>query len=195
MHRSSAPFFHEIACGPEGGHAQWRITQDGVRIRVGHWPAETGTAKGTVLLFPGRTENIEKYGPTAGKLTAGGYSVATVDWRGQGLADRLLPDPRPGHVEMFTDYQYDVQAVIDYATELKLPKPWVLLAHSMGGAIGLRAVMDGLPVAACCFSAPMWGIGISPPLRVVAIALTLAGAGQSKWMMSASFIAGVEPRA
>lgn len=168
MNRSSAPLFNHIARGPDNGIAQWRITQDGLRIRVGHWPAQTAAPKGTVLIFPGRTEYIEKYGPTAADMTAQGFATLAIDWRGQGLADRMLPDRKLGHVQHFKDFQHDVQAVLSYATEQALPKPWYLLAHSMGGAIGLRALIQGLPVSACCFSAPMWGIGISPALRIAA---------------------------
>ncbi len=70
------------------------------------------TAKGTVLLFPGRTEYIEKYGRAARDLYQRGFATLTVDWRGQGLADRMLEDARIGHVHYFTDYQKDVAAMI-----------------------------------------------------------------------------------
>jgi lysophospholipase len=59
------------------------------------------------------------------------------------------------------------------AEALDLPRPWYLLAHSMGGAIGLRAVMDGLPVEGCAFSAPMWGILLPQPLRPVAYTISM----------------------
>jgi uncharacterized membrane protein YbhN (UPF0104 family) len=36
----------------------------------------------------------------------------TIDWRGQGLADRMLPDRRIGHVGKFSDYQTDLAAVL-----------------------------------------------------------------------------------
>jgi len=55
-----APFFADIDDGPEGGAAWWLTADDGLRIRLGVWSKEA--AKGTVLLFPGRTEYIEKYG-------------------------------------------------------------------------------------------------------------------------------------
>lgn len=167
MDPAPAPFFAGIAEGPEGGAAHWLTTSDGLRIRAGHWRPE-GTCRGTVFLFPGRTEYIEKYGPAARELTARGYAVLTVDWRGQGLADRLLDDRRLGHVESFTDYQKDIAALQALAEELELPQPWHLLAHSMGGAIGLRWVMAGAPVETCAFTGPMWGIHMSPWLRPVA---------------------------
>jgi lysophospholipase len=46
----------------------------------------------------------------------------------------------------------------------------------MGGAIGLRALHDGLPVQAAAFSGPMWGIQMTPFLKSIAgIVLGLAG--------------------
>lgn len=159
-----APFFADIAKGPEGGQAHWVKTSDGLRIRVGHWQTEA-TTKGTVLLFPGRTEFIEKYGPTAIELTARGYASVAIDWRGQGLADRMLPERLLGHIGLFTDFQKDVTAVLDLADRLALPKPYFLNGHSMGGAIGLRALIEGLPVNACTFTGPMWDIYMAPAMR------------------------------
>lgn len=169
----SAPLYHDVADGPAGGRAFWLRTTDGIRIRVGHWPRpEAEEARGTVLLFPGRTEYVEKYGRAAAELAARGYDTLTVDWRGQGLADRLLPDRRVGHVARFTDYQKDVAAMVAAARALDLPRPFYLLAHSMGGCIGLRALMEGLPVAACVFTGPMWGIQMAAATRPAAWALS-----------------------
>lgn len=164
----NAPFFADVAEGPAGGEAFWVPTSDGVRIRVGVWP--TG-AKGTVLLFPGRTEYIEKYGRAAGDLALRGYSTITVDWRGQGLADRPLANRVIGHVGSFSEYQLDVQAVIGAAKGLRLPEPFFLVAHSMGGCIGLRALINGLDVRSAAFSAPMWGILMPVWKRMVATVL------------------------
>lgn len=169
MTLSAAPFFTEIAEGPAGGAAHWVTTSDGLRLRVGHWrPQGQETCQGTVFLFPGRTEYIEKYGPAAAELTARGFAVLTIDWRGQGLADRMLDDRRLGHVECFTDFQKDIAAAVQLAQDLELPQPWHLLGHSMGGAIGLHWAMAGAPIATCAFTGPMWGIHISPWLRPVA---------------------------
>jgi lysophospholipase len=160
---SPAPFFEDVAGGPPTGAACWVKTSDDVRIRVGHWhPAKS--ARGTVLMFPGRTEYIEKYADTAREMAARGFAMLAIDWRGQGLADRLLADHRLGHVVHFTDYQKDIAAALRAARELDLPRPFHLLAHSMGGAIGLRAVMEGLSVQSCVFTGPMWGINV-PPLK------------------------------
>ena len=169
----NAPLFHDVADGPDGGRAFWLRAADGVRIRVGHWPCAHGEAvRGTVLLFPGRTEYVEKYGRAAADLAGRGYDTLTIDWRGQGLADRLLKDRRVGHVGQFTDYQKDVAAMVEAAQALDLPRPYYLLAHSMGGCIGLRALMEGLPVAAGAFTGPMWGIQMATATRPAAWALS-----------------------
>ncbi|QEE36177.1 alpha/beta hydrolase [Octadecabacter sp. SW4] len=165
-----APFFADIADGPDGGVAHWLRCADGHRIRVGHWPL--ASAKGTVLLFPGRTEYIEKYGRAAQDLAQRGYATLAIDWRGQGIADRVHDNPAVGHVGRFEDYQLDAQAAVAHARELGLPEPFFLLGHSMGGCIGLRSLYEDLPVAAACFSAPMWGIQMAAPLRPLAWGLS-----------------------
>lgn len=169
-----APLFNDLAEGPDGGAAAWLTTKDDVTIRVGHWQREG--SKGTVLIFPGRTEYIEKYGKDAGLLLDQGFDVIAIDWRGQGLSERQLPNRLLGHVEKFTDYQHDVNAVIAYARAQSCPEPFFLLAHSMGGCIGLRALHNRLPVKATVFSAPMWGIKFAPMVKPFAWGITsLAG--------------------
>lgn len=165
---AEAPFFADLADAPPGGRSVW-LQSGRARIRVALWNAG---GKGTVFLLPGRTECIEKYGRAAGECIQRGYSFITVDWRGQGLADRALPDRMAGHVDSFSDYQDDLDAMLVEADFQGLPRPYFMIAHSMGGAIGLRALMRGLPFRAAVFSGPMWGISMSPWLRPVASVAT-----------------------
>lgn len=165
---SDAPFHAGVADAPPGAVVVWATSGMGeaaARIRLASWKAGD---KGTVLLLPGRTECIEKYGRAAGDLVARGYSVITVDWRGQGLADRPLADRATGHVGDFAEYQQDLDAMLAEAARLGLPQPFYMVAHSMGGCIGLRALTRGVPVQAAVFSAPMWGIAMAAWLRPVA---------------------------
>lgn len=167
-----APIFNDIAEGPADGEALWLRAEDGITLRVAVWGRDA--SEGTVLLFAGRTEYAEKYGRAAADLHARGFATVAVDWRGQGLADRLHDDPALGHVDSFEAYQRDVAAVMAGVARLGLPRPYYLLAHSMGGAIGLRALHGGLDVAAAVFSAPMWGIRFPPLLRPAAWAISAA---------------------
>jgi len=159
-----APYLADIAEGPSGAQAYWLRAADGTRIRLGVWPQGD---KGTVLMFPGRTEYIEKYGRVAAEFAARGYGMIAVDWRGQGLADRPAHRRDMGHVMSFDEYREDVAAVREALRVLNLRGPHFLLGHSMGGAIGLRALYDGLPVAATVFSAPMWGIRMTGFLKAI----------------------------
>ena len=155
----AAPLNHEIAEAPKAGTAYWIQTDDLVRLRVGLW-AGGNAQKGTILVFPGRTEYIEKYGRTVTALAESGFTTFVLDWRGQGLADRIAKDPMLGHVVRFSDYRKDVAAMIAAAENLRLPKPWHLIGHSLGACIGLRALAEGLPVSSCAFTGPMWNINL-----------------------------------
>lgn len=139
---------------PANGRAYF-ASAHGTKVRFAIWD---GGDKGTVLLFPGRTEYIEKYGRVVSKLMERGLNVVVFDWRGQGLSDR--PDDRTdrGYVEKFSDYQNDITAILATPEVTALTGPRFLFTHSMGGAIGLRALINGLDVKAAVFSAPMWGL-------------------------------------
>jgi lysophospholipase len=163
----AAPLHAAEAEGPEGGEAVWLRAEDGVMLRAVAW-GRTRADRGTILLFSGRTEYAEKYGRLARDFLAEGYATLVLDWRGQGLSGRLRPDRALGHVERFGDYQHDVAAMMAHAEASGMPRPWFLLAHSMGGAIALRAMAEGLPVRAAAFSAPMWGIQLRGALKPVA---------------------------
>lgn len=176
----TAPWLAEATATRPRADAVWRRTRDGVRLRVALWrPA--GRARGSVLLFPGRTEHVEKHAGTACALMQAGFAVIAVDWRGQGLSDRLASPPQMGHVRRFGDYQRDVAVLTGAAKEAALPRPWHLLAHSMGGTIGLRALHRGLRVGSAAFSAPMWGIVIPPeklaPAWIFSTAARMLGLG------------------
>lgn len=169
----TAPYHLVVAPPPVGAPppaSSWLVLPDKIKLRATLWPA-VGPPRGTVLLFTGRTEYAEKYATVAGELQLSGYAVASVDWRGQGLSDRLLPNPMTGHVNRFSDYQKDVRALVAFARAQGLPQPWHLLAHSMGGAIGLRAIWQHLPVVRAVFTGPMWGIAMASGLRPAALGL------------------------
>ena len=160
-----APLYAEHAEAPPQGQACWLDAADGTRLRAAFWRRGD---KGTVLLFPGRTEFIEKYGRTAADFAARGYAMACIDWRGQGLSDRLAPNRKLGHVEHFQDYQTDVDALIKLVRANGLPEPYFICAHSMGGAIALRALLNGADIKRTVMTAPMWGLNIEPLWRGLA---------------------------
>jgi len=183
----NAPLYDALAEAPAGGVARWVETADGVRLRFAYWSEGT---KGTVLIFPGRTEFLEKYGRTISGFRDRGYATVVIDWRGQGLSDRIAPNRKLGHVDQFTDYQRDVTALMGAISGLSLPEPLFLCAHSMGGTIGLRALRDGFPVKRTVFTAPMWGLTIDPLWRPLVQAVA---AGSKTVGLGEEFAPGTGP--
>ena len=117
-------------------------TADGVSLRYARW-LPPPSRKGTVCLFQGRAECIEKYYETVRDLRSRGFAVATLDWRGQGLSDRALSDRQKGHVRDFYQYGLDLDAFMDQVVLPDCPPPIYAIGHSMGGAILLRACHEG----------------------------------------------------
>ena len=117
-------------------------TPDGVALRFARWHPPPGR-KGTVCLFQGRAEFIEKYFESVRELRARGFAVATLDWRGQGLSDRALADPRKGHVADFDQYATDLTTFMQEVVLPDCPPPLFALGHSMGGSVLLRSVWRG----------------------------------------------------
>jgi lysophospholipase len=116
--------------------------RDGVTLRFARWRPPPGR-KGTVCLFQGRTEFIEKYFEAVRELRARGFAVATLDWRGQGRSERLLNDPRKGHVNDFADYEQDIDAFMNQVVLPDCPPPLFAIGHSMGGTVMLRVARRG----------------------------------------------------
>ena len=127
---------------PEGVIEGTLKTPDGVALRFARWAPPPGR-KGTVCLFPGRAEFIEKYFETVRDLRERGFAVAILDWRGQGGSERALRDPRKGHVRNFAQYQIDLETFIHEIVLPDCPPPVFALAHSMGATILLVAARAG----------------------------------------------------
>ena len=159
-----------------GGTVFSIMSHDGISIRCARWPAPHPPARGTALFLQGRTEFIEKNLEAVGELRRRGFAVWTLDWRGQGLSGRLLDDRHKGHVADYDDYLQDLQLLIGGHLKDNMEGPLIMLAHSMGGHIGLRFLYDhpGLfDRAVLC--APM--IGILGGLPGIGVRLLAAVAG------------------
>lgn len=164
-----------------GLQTRFIASRDGKRLRTTIWDAAPGTAsRGVCVLLNGQTEFLEKYQEVAAELVARGFTVASLDWRGQGGSERLLPDWLKAHVEDFADYDGDLAAFMDQVVAPLSDRPPLALAHSMGGHILMRALRDrpGL-FSAAVTTAPMMRAqtrGYPPVLaRTVCYAQNLAG--------------------
>jgi lysophospholipase len=135
---------------------------DGAELRYARWDATRMPRRGTVCLFGGRAEFIEKYFEVVADLRRRGFAVATMDWRGQGGSQRMLANPRKGHVRGFWEYDRDLIRFMKDIVLPDCPPPFIGLAHSMGGNILLRnATMPGLWFERIVLVAPMISINES----------------------------------
>jgi lysophospholipase len=129
-------------------------TRDGLLLRFARWAPPPGR-KGTVCIFQGRAEFIEKYFETVRDLRARGFAVVTFDWRGQGLSERTLGDPRKGYARDFREYEIDLETVAKEILLPDCPPPHYALAHSMGASIVMRASFRHRWFERIVLSAPM----------------------------------------
>ena len=136
----------------------WLVrARDGTWIRCATWAADEAVEpRGVCALFDGQTEFLEKYGEVVGELTARGFAVAALDWRGQGGSMRSLPDTLKAHVGDFDEYDADLEAFLEQVVRPMSEAPPLALAHSMGGNVVLRALHDRPNAfAAAVMTAPM----------------------------------------
>jgi lysophospholipase len=163
---------------PEGAEEHWLEGRGGVRVRVLTAPATRGPARGSAIVAPGRTEFIEKYFEVIRDLQERGFAVFCIDWRGQGLSGREVENAVKGHLASFDDPVNDLSTALKLLTH-KLPRPHIGLAHSMGGAIMLRALQTRrIELEAAAFTAPMWGIaGLSNMAKRYVRFMSSLGAG------------------
>lgn len=170
---------HDNPCPPRV-IASTIVTADGLALRALRWPSP-GPARGTILIANGRGEFIEKYFEIAGELLDRNFDVVAFDWRGQGLSTRELSNPRKGHIDDFSLYERDLQAVETHVLLPYCPKPWFGLGHSMGGAILLAHALGGSAMfERMVLSAPMLGLaGLKYPAAAgwLAAGLDMIGLG------------------
>jgi lysophospholipase len=139
------------------------------RLRYAFWNA-SGTARGTLLVLTGRGEFIEKYATeVVGELLQRGFAVVALDWRGQGLSDRPLPQHDAGHIDRFETYIGDLQLFLDSIVGPAARGPVLALCHSMGGHILLRYLTEHGPgpLAGAVVTSPMTGLHREAFLRSV----------------------------
>src|SRR5580698_1431217 len=152
-------------------------TRDGVSLRFARWLPPAGR-KGTVVLLQGRAEWIEKYFETVRDLRARGFAVATIDWRGQGLSDRMLSDRHKGYVRSFSDYDTDLETFMREVVLPDCPPPLFALGHSTGATVLIRAAYRGRRwFDRMVLAAPLIGVasaGATPTASTIVRVLRLA---------------------
>ena len=159
---SKAPPIDRRAIPAHASESRWEAA-DGHALRRIDWPGAEGGKRGSILFLPGRGDFYEKYLETLEEWHRAGWRVTAADWRGQAGSGRLGDDPITGHVKDFSLWVDDLAKFWSEWTKTT-PAPHILAAHSMGGHIVMRALVDGAVAPdAVVLSAPMLGMS-GPPL-------------------------------
>lgn len=150
------------AIPPAARESTWSAA-DGHAVRRIDWPGAAGAPRGSILFLPGRSDFYEKYLETLEDWHRAGWRVTASDWRGQAGSGRLGRDAVTGHVADFAVWIEDL-AHLWSRWVAETPGPHVLAAHSMGGHLVLRALVEKrVAPDAVVLSAPMIGVA-GPPL-------------------------------
>jgi lysophospholipase len=150
------PTMNRRAIPTDAVESMW-ANEDGWPIRRIDWRREP-SSRGSMLFLPGRGDHYEKYLETLQYYADAGWNVTSIDWRGQGASGRLLPDPQVGHIDDFGTWIADLR-YFWLTWKASTPGPHVVLAHSMGGHLAMRALAEhAIDPVAVAMSAPMLGI-------------------------------------
>ena len=147
------------------GAAAWLEMPDGQPLHLHDWPLPQARCGG-VLIVHGLGEHAGRYGQLAQWFNTHGYAVRGYDQRGHGES----PGSR-GVLAHQDDLLADLAVVhADYARTLGAAP--LLLGHSMGGLVALRAVLDErVAPRALVLSSPALRSHASPRLQRLAALL------------------------
>ena len=121
----------------------------------------TGAPKGIVVISHGYAEHCGRYREVAHVIVNAGWAALSYDVRGHGKS----PGER-GYIDRFSTYLADFAEILAAARQqIGATMPLVLLGHSHGGLITLRALADDRPpkVTAAIMSSPFLALRLKVP--------------------------------
>ena len=147
-----APIRRAIPADARVSH--WRAP-DGWMLRRFEWP---GSGRGAILFQGGRGDVFEKYLESFGHWHDAGWTITSLDWRGQGGSGRLSADTHVGHAPDFAPLIDDLAAFWSSWSAAN-EGPRIVMGHSMGGHLVLRALVErAIRPDGAVLVAPMLGL-------------------------------------
>ncbi len=147
---------------------------DDLQLAYRNWLPASEAPRAAVALLHGYAEHGLRYSRVATALAdRHALAVHLIDFRGHGFSD----GPR-GHVDSFTDYHHDVDALLGAIRAAHPELPTTMLAHSMGGLVATDYLQTRGParagIRACALSSPYFGLRHAPRriTRLVASAVS-----------------------
>ncbi len=125
---------HLLECDHWQGYVQMPL----FRLHVQVFKPKIEKIQGTVCLLHGYLEHSGIYQPIIREILEQGFSIITYDLPGHGLSDGS-----PASIKNFDHYQQVLMAVYQYVKHAdQLPKPWVGIGQSTGGAIWMHHLLE-----------------------------------------------------
>ena len=184
------PRFHQ----PEGWRWHHFTNPQGQKLRFGAVTPKSRIPNAVVVCLPGLSEYAEKYYEVAHDLLDQNLAFWILDWQGQGQSDRPLSNRQKRHSSGFNhdvdDLHYFLMEYVKHASvHPDVGRiPLVMLAHSMGGNIGMRYLIDHPDMFACAaFSAPMFGIRAA---RIFPLSIAVGISSVLKTLFNRSYVFG-----
>jgi alpha-beta hydrolase superfamily lysophospholipase len=142
------------------------FSRDGTRLH-GEWHHPQGQPRGVAVVLHGYADHGGRYVEVSRRLADLGLGAFAIDYRGHGRADG-----RRGHCMRFSEYLDDLDAALTRARAAVPRGPLLVVAHSHGALIALRALSDALRAPrldGAVFSSPYLGIGMPvSPIKIAA---------------------------
>ncbi|MHB8736986.1 MAG: alpha/beta hydrolase [Candidatus Dormibacteria bacterium] len=138
--------------------SHYLIGSDGLQLHYLTWTPEK-KPRWLLIVAHGQGEHAGRYENLADHFVPRGAAIYAIDHRGHGRS----AGPR-GHVADFAQYVSDLNLLVELARAHHPGVPAVLIAHSYGGAIGLKYLVDHPDaVDLAIVSSPMLRLRIQVP--------------------------------
>ncbi|MCB9963770.1 MAG: alpha/beta hydrolase [Rhodospirillales bacterium] len=165
-HSHTNPALEERFLQPVGWRWHMFAGHNGEKLRFGSVFPKHVVPKAVIVILPGRAEYCEKYFELIRGCLEKKYAVYILEWQGQGRSHRHIE--KSPHKNISNGFYKDVQDLEIFIRDYVLPSgmhpevgklPLAMLAHSMGGNIGLRYLSKHPSVFSCAaMTTPMFGI-------------------------------------
>ena len=121
--------------------------------------------RANLLILTGYGESAEAWFETVSELNTAGFTVWVLEPQGQGGSERATPWRDLGHIDSFDPDIAAVRALRQGVIRPQDDIPFVVLGHSEGGLVGLRAAQQGVTIDGLVLSAPAFGLSALPRPR------------------------------
>jgi lysophospholipase len=162
MNSSAHPELEDRFLMPDGWSTERFVNEDTGRNLHYGFVFPGGDVRAAVVCLEGLREFTEKYYEIAHDMLERGYAFFVMDWFYQGRSGRFEKNSHKRHSDGFGADLSDLHCFIEGQVRGRSGEiPLVMIAHSMGGNLGIRYLLDHPGVfRAAAFSSPMFGIRV-----------------------------------